>query len=615
MKTEGRGKALIIGLFVVAAIILGKLFYIQIIDDEYKINSNNNSMVYDIIYPTRGIIYDRNGKIIVSNKVTYDILVTPREVKQFDTLMLADALNVTPEFIRDKMNEYARNRRRIGYQSVVMLKQIKPETYMQFAEIQYKFPGFRGQARSIRDYPVNAGGNLLGYVSEVDANYIERHPGEYRPGDYAGKTGIEAAREKELRGEKGYHIYLRNSRNQIEQRYKDGEMDKEAVPGHDIHTTIDADLQQYGQELMRNKVGSLVAIEPKTGEILTLVSSPGVDVSMLANIGQHYDEIIKDPHKPMFNRAVQAPYPPGSVFKLVNGLIGLQEGTLNTEITYPCSQGYHFGNRKLGCHVHKSPLALEEAIMMSCNGYFCYVLRNILENKKYHGIGEALDKWNEYVQSFGFGHKLGTDFPAELGGTLPTSKTYNKIYGKGGWKFTTIISISIGQGEVGATPMQIANLAATVANRGWYKIPHIVKASEGVEIDPKYYERQYTMVDTTNFKKVTQGMWRAVNSGFGSGGTASIAAVPGLDICGKTGTAQNPRGADNSVFICFAPKDNPKIAVAAYIENAGFGATWAAPIASLLVEKYLNGEISDQRRGLEDRVLQGNLMSRVKAYK
>lgn len=615
MKTEGRGKALIIGLFVVAAIILGKLFYIQIIDDEYKINSNNNSMVYDIIYPTRGIIYDRNGKIIVSNKVTYDILVTPREVKQFDTLMLADALNVTLEFIRDKMNEYARNRRRIGYQSVVMLKQIKPETYMQFAEIQYKFPGFRGQARSIRDYPVNAGGNLLGYVSEVDANYIERHPGEYRPGDYAGKTGIEAAREKELRGEKGYHIYLRNSRNQIEQRYKDGEMDKEAVPGHDIHTTIDADLQQYGQVLMRNKVGSLVAIEPKTGEILTLVSSPGVDVSMLANIGQHYDEIIKDPHKPMFNRAVQAPYPPGSVFKLVNGLIGLQEGTLNTEITYPCSQGYHFGNRKLGCHVHKSPLALEEAIMMSCNGYFCYVLRNILENKKYHGIGEALDKWNEYVQSFGFGHKLGTDFPAELGGTLPTSKTYNKIYGKGGWKFTTIISISIGQGEVGATPMQIANLAATVANRGWYKIPHIVKASEGVEIDPKYYERQYTMVDTTNFKKVTQGMWRAVNSGFGSGGTASIAAVPGLDICGKTGTAQNPRGADNSVFICFAPKDDPKIAVAAYIENAGFGATWAAPIASLLVEKYLNGEISDQRRGLEDRVLQGNLMSRVKAYK
>ena len=604
---------MLIGLVVVAAIILGKLFYIQIIDNKYKINASNNSMVYDIIYPTRGIIYDRNGKIIVSNKVTYDILVTPREVQPFDTLMLASALEVEPSFIREKMEEYAKNRRKIGYQSVVMLKQIKPETYMKFAELQYNFPGFRGQVRSIRDYPVNAGGNLLGYVSEVDQNYIDSHPGEYRPGDYAGKTGIEAAREKDLRGEKGYHIYLRNSRNQIEQRYKDGEMDKEAVPGHDIVTTIDADLQQYGQQLMRNKVGSLVAIEPKTGEILTLVSSPGVDVSMLADISQHYNEILKDPHKPMFNRAVQAPYPPGSVFKLVNGLIGLQEGTLNTTVAYPCNHGYHFGNHKLGCHGHRSPLRLEEAIMMSCNGYFCYVLKNILENKKYKTIDDALDKWNDYVQSFGFGHKLGSDFPAELGGTLPTSKMYNKRYGKGGWKFTTIISISIGQGEVGVTPLQIANLSATVANRGWYRIPHIVKASEGVEIDPKYYEKQYTMVDTTNFKKVIKGMWRAVNNGKGTGCTAAIAEVKGLDICGKTGTAQNPRGADNSVFICFAPMDDPKIAVAAYVENAGFGATWAAPIASLLIEKYLKGETS--RPDLEERVMRGNLMSRVKAYK
>ena len=615
MSTEGRSRKLIIGLLVAAAIILGKIFYIQIIEDKYKINASNNSMVYDIIYPTRGVIYDRNGKIIVGNKVAYDILVTPKEVTPFDTLMLADVLEVSPDLIREKMNEYARNKRRIGYQSMVMLKQIKPETYMKFAEVQYNFPGFKGQVRSIRDYPVNAGGNLLGYVSEVDQNFIEKHQGDYRPGDYAGKTGIEAAREADLRGEKGYHIYLRNSRNQIQQRYKDGEFDKEAIPGHDIVTTIDADLQQYGQELMKNKVGSLVAIEPKTGEILSLISSPGIDVDVLADIGQHYSEISKDPHKPMFNRAVQAPYPPGSVFKLVNGLIGLQEGTLTTENTYPCYQGYHFGSHKLGCHNHRSPLNLEEAIMMSCNGYFCYVLKNILENRKYKDIGEALDKWNDYVQSFGFGHKLGSDFPAELGGTLPTSKLYNKRYGKNGWKFTTIISISIGQGEVGVTPLQIANLSATVANRGWYRIPHIVKSSEGVEIDPKYYEKQYTMVDTTNFKKVIKGMWRAVNSGFGSGGTASVAAVEGLNICGKTGTAQNPRGADNSVFICFAPMDDPKIAVAAYIENAGFGATWAAPIASLLIEKYLNGEISDPRKDLEKRVLDGNLMNRVKTYK
>lgn len=597
-----------------AGILLSKLFYIQIIDNSYKIDASNNSMVYDIIYPTRGVIYDRNGKIIVGNKVAYDILVTPKEVEKFDTLLLAEVLGVEPDFIRGRMAEYRMNRRRIGYQSMVMLKQLPAETYMKFAEVQYKFPGFKGQVRSIRDYPVNAGGNLLGYVSEVDQAYIKKHPGEYRSGDYAGKTGIEAAREKELRGEKGYHVYLRNSHNQIETRYKDGEMDKEAVPGKDIVTTIDADLQQYGQQLMQNKVGSLVAIEPSTGEILTMVSSPGIDVEMLSDIGKHYSEIVSDPHKPMFNRAVQAPYPPGSVFKLVNGLIGLEEGVLKPEYTYPCNKGYYFGSHKLGCHAHSSPLALEEAIMMSCNGYFCYVMRNILENKKYSGEAEALDKWHEYVESFGFGHKLGSDFPAELGGTIPTSEYYNKVYGKGGWKFTTVISISIGQGEIGVTPLQIANMCATVANRGYYYIPHIIKDSDSLKIDDKFRERQYTMVDTTNFKKVIKGMWKAVNSGYGSGGTARVAAVDGLDICGKTGTAQNPRGADNSVFICFAPMDNPKIAVAAYVENAGFGATWSAPIASLLVEKYLNGYIDEKRKPLEERILDGDLMSKVKTY-
>ena len=613
MKLE-RANKLRIGLLIMAGILIAKIFYIQIIDDRYKIDASNNSMVYDIIYPTRGVIYDRNGKIIVGNKVAYDILVTPKEVTEFDTLLLASVLEVEPDFIRSKMDEYRKNRRRIGYQSVIMMKQLSAEKYMKFSEIQYKFPGFRGQVRSIRDYPFNAGGNLLGYVSEVDQSYISRHPGEYRPGDYAGKTGLEAAREADLKGEKGYHIYLRNSHNQIQTRYKDGEMDKEAIPGKDIVTTIDADLQQYGQLLMQNKVGSLVAIEPSTGEILTMVSSPGIDVEMLADIGKHYKEIVSDPHKPMFNRAVQAPYPPGSVFKLVNGLIGLEEGVLKPEYTYPCNKGYYFGKHKLGCHAHRSPLDLEDAIMMSCNGYFCYVMRNILENRKYGSQAEALDKWHDYVSSFGFGHKLGSDFPAELGGTIPTSNYYNKIYGKGGWKFTTVISISIGQGEIGVTPLQIANMCATVANRGYYYIPHIVKDSDSLRIDDKFRERQYTMVDTTNFKKVIKGMWKAVNSGFGSGGTASIAAVEGLDICGKTGTAQNPRGADNSVFICFAPMDNPKIAVAAYVENAGFGATWSAPIASLLVEKYLTGQISDKRKPLEERMLNGDLMSRVKTY-
>ena len=610
-----RENKLLIGLCTVAVILIIRLFSIQIIEDKYKLDAENNSLVYSTIYPTRGIINDRNGNILVGNKVAYDLLVTPREVEEFDTVTFCQVLDVPIEFIREKMDEYRKNRRKIGYQSVVMLKQIEPERYMRFAEVAYKFPGFRGQARSIRDYPFNAGGNLLGYVSEVNQRYIEQHPGEYRSGDYAGQTGIEAAREKELRGEKGYNIYLRNSKNRIESRYKDGELDKEAVPGDDIMTTIDAELQHYGQMLMANKVGSLVAIEPSTGEILTMVSSPGIDVEQLANIGQHYKDIVTDPYKPMFNRAVQAPYPPGSVFKLVNGLIGLQEGVLTPETMYPCSMGYHFGRNKLGCHAHKSPINFEESIMMSCNAYYCYVLRNLLENKKYGSIDEAMDKWNEYVKSFGFGQKLGSDFPSELGGFIPDSKYYNKVYRKGGWKATTVISLSIGQGEIGTTPLHMANLCATIANRGFYYIPHIIKDSENVTIDDKYKERKYTMVDTSHFHKVVGGMYRAVNSGFGSGGTASIAAVEGLDICGKTGTAQNPHGYDHSVFICFAPRDNPKIAVAAYVENGGFGATWAAPIASLLTEMYLTREIRPERKALEDRILKGDLMSRVRVRK
>ena len=611
MKLDRTNKMLT-GLGIVAAILIVKLFIIQVVDDKYKIDASNNSMVYTTIYPTRGIIHDRNGKILVGNKMAYDLLVTPREVEEFDTLTFCKVLGVTKEFVDEKMREYRKNRRKIGFQSVVMLKQLPPETYMKFAEIAYMFPGFRGQARSIREYPFNAGGNLLGYVSEVNQSYINRHPEEYKAGDYAGMTGIEAAREQDLKGEKGYAVYLRNSHNKIMTRYNDGEMDKEAVPGNHITTTIDAELQHYGQMLMQNKVGSLVAIEPSTGEILTLVSSPGIDVDVLADFGNHYNDVLANPYKPMFNRAVQAPYPPGSVFKLVNGLIGLQEGVFTPDSKYPCSMGYRFGGNKLGCHAHPSPLNFEQSIMMSCNAYYCYVFRAILENGKCSSIAEAMDKWNEYVKSFGFGRKLGSDFPSELGGTIPDSKYYNKVYGKGGWKATTVISLSIGQGEIGCTPLHLANLCATIANRGFYYIPHIVKDSENITIDGKYKENQYTMVATLYFPEVISGMYRAVNSGYGSGGTASVAAVKGLEICGKTGTAQNPRGDDNSVFICFAPKDNPKIAVAAYIENGSFGARWAAPIASLLVEQYLNGEISASRKPLEERVLEGNLMDKVK---
>ena len=594
MEINNRTKVLGIVLGVVVAILVGRLFQIQILDGSYKRDSSNNSMIYETIYPPRGIIYDRDGRVLVGNKVCYDILVTPREVTEFDTLALAEALGITPEFVRERMSYYRERRRSIGYQTLTFVKQLSVERYMRFAETAYAFPGFRGQVRSVREYPFDAGGNLLGYMGEVNAAEIKAEPEAYKAGDYIGKTGLEAIREKELRGRKGYHIFLRDSRNRRQDAYADGEFDQPAEPGNDIVTTIDAPLQQYGQRLMAGKKGSLIAIEPATGEILAMVSSPGISVDELANIGQHYGRLVMDPNRPMFNRTVQASYPPGSVFKLVNGLIGMQEGVLEPWYKYPCTKGYAYSSKhKLGCHAHRSPLDLTEAVMMSCNAYFCYVFKNLLEKGP---TAECFDRWRDYVLSFGFGAPLGSDFPSELGGNIPTSKYYDRVYGAKHWRFSNVVSLSIGQGEIGATPLQIANLAAIMANRGWYRVPHIVRSDE-----ERFVEKHYTLVDTTHFEKVIPGMWQAVNAPWGAGGTAAAAAVPGLDICGKTGTAQNPHGADNSVFICFAPKDDPKIAVVGYVEGGGWGGSTSCPIASLLVEKYLTGEIS--RPALEERML------------
>ena len=608
MERNNRSTKLLIGLGAVLAVLLGKLFYVQIINEKYKIDADNNSMTREVIYPPRGVIYDRNGVLLVGNRICYDIMVTPREVTEFDTLALAQALDTTADFVRDRMQYYHNYRSRIGWQTLTFIKQVSADTYMKFAEQEYMFPGFKSQARGVREYPFNAGGNLLGYISEVNAEFLEDHP-DYRPGDYYGRTGLEAAREDDLRGKTGWHIYLRDSRGRQKSPFKGGEYDVEAEPGKDITTTIDAYLQSYGQQLMNGKKGSVVAIEPATGEILAMVSSPGIDVEVLADFGKHYNALSQNKHKPLYNRTVSASYPPGSVFKLVNGLVGLQDGVLRPEMTYPCYAGYVYtsSGKKLGCHHHRSPLNMEDAVMMSCNGYFCYVLRNILENPKYASTEDAYNHWREMVMSFGFGNKLGSDFPSELSGNIPSADFYNKRYRKGHWRFPTIVSLSIGQGEILTTPLQIANLAAIMANRGYYYIPHVVKASEKVQIDPKYYEKQYTKVDSVYFPRMVRGMWKAVNT-FGDGATANVAYVQGLDICGKTGTAQNPHGKDNSVFICFAPMDNPKIAVAAYIENAGFGASWASPIASLMVEKYLRGEVGDNRKDLEARVMRTKLI-------
>ena len=607
-----RYQYLIIGLAVAFLLLAAQLFRLQLLDNSFKISAENNALLYQTRHPARGLILDRNGKILVGNKNTYDILVTPRYVKPFDTLELCRILDLDPQYVRDKFSEYRMYRTRIGYRTVTFVSQISQEQYSRFIEVAHKFPEFRGVPRTTRMYPYNAGGNLLGYVTEVDRDFLDRHP-DYAAGDYTGRTGLEETCEPMLRGEKGYSIYLRDASNRIQSSYRNGEFDKPAVPGQDVVSTIDAELQNYGEELMRNKVGSVIAIEPSTGEILSMISSPGIDVSVLGEINKYYKEIAADPFTPMFNRAVMSPQPPGSVFKLVNGLIGLQEGVVSTDTRFPCRDGFHARGISVGCHSHKSPVDFTEAIMVSCNSYFCYLFRDILENPVYGSEAAAMDRWAEYVRSFGFGTRLGSDFPSEIAGFVPTSATYDRVYGKGGWKALSVISLSIGQGELGCTPLHLANLAATIANRGWYRIPHIVRGHGSDTLDRRFSEKHYTLVDTAHFEKVIEGMYMAVNAPAGEGATARVAAVKGLDICGKTGTAENPHGDEHAVFVCFAPRENPRIAIAVYIENAGFGATWAAPVASLMVEKYLNGEIASNRRWLEQRMLDANLLHKVPA--
>ena len=607
-----RPQYLLIGLAAAFLILAAQLFRLQLLDNSFKISADNNALLYQTRHPARGLILDRNGKILVGNKNTYDILVTPRYVKEFDTLALCRILDIDPEYVRGKFREYRTYRTRIGYRTVTFISQISQEQYSRFIESAHKFPEFRGVPRTTRMYPYNAGGNLLGYITEVDRDFLESHP-DYAAGDYTGRTGIEETCEPLLRGEKGYSIYLRDASNRIQSSYRNGEFDKPAVSGQDVVSTIDAELQNYGEQLMRNKVGSVIAIEPATGEILSMISSPGIDVSVLGEINKHYNEIASDPFTPMFNRAVMSPQPPGSVFKLVNALIGLQEGVVTTGTEFPCRDGFHARGISVGCHAHKSPVDFTEAIMVSCNSYFCYLFRDILENPAYSSEAEAIDRWHDYVQSFGFGTRLGSDFPSEIAGFVPNASTYDRIYGKGGWKALSVISLSIGQGELGCTPLHLANLASTIANRGWYRIPHIVRDHGCDSTNAKYMEKHYTLIDTAHFEKVIEGMYMAVNAPAGEGATARVAAVKGLDICGKTGTAENPHGDEHAVFVCFAPRENPRIAIAVYIENAGFGATWAAPVASLMVEKYLNGSISSNRLWLQQRITDANLLHKVPA--
>ena len=604
MKDVLENRKYVIGaLFVfVFVALIGRLFYIQVIKDTYRLSAENNVFRYVTQYPARGLIYDRNGKLIVYNMAEYDVMVIPAQVTNIDTTEFCSLLEISNDLFKRQMQAAISYSRRAPS---VFLKQISDETYARFQEKMYLYPGFYVQTRTLRKYSKPVAAHILGYVSEVDANVIKNNS-YYKSGDYIGKSGIEEAYESELRGKRGVKIFMVDVFNRIKGSYADGKMDTMAVQGLDVISSIDLDLQEYGERLMQNKRGSIVAIEPNSGEVLALVSVPNYDPSLLVGRvrSENFIKLQSDNTLPLFNRALMAQYPPGSTFKPINGLIGLQEEVITEDTKFGCNYGYLF----VGCHGHSSPLDLAAAIANSCNSYFCQAFRYILENKKYSTISEAYGQWKDYIDEFGFGRSLDTDFMNENTGFIPSSAYQDNIYGRNRWRALTVISLAIGQGEIVATPLQMANMTATIANRGYYYTPHIVKGIEETGmIDPKFKEKNYIDIDSLNFEKIIMGMEGAV-SGV-PGATATIAAIPGIVVCGKTGTAQNPHGDDHSIFVAFAPKDNPKIAIAVFVENAGFGSTYAAPIASLMMEKYLTGTISNKAK--EQRILDLNLEEKL----
>ena len=578
-------RSIVIGIFLLIACRVG---YIQLIDTKYKRMAASNVLRYEVQYAPRGEVVDRNGEFIVQSKECYDLMVVWRDIDKrgFDTMRLCSAADITKEkLIRELKN--ARMTPRAPY---LIKNYVTQEAKLRFEE--HSFPGFYTIKRTVRQYPRKIGGNLLGSLGEVNDNDIKRGGGEYKMGDYIGRSGLERAYEKYLRGKDGVKILERDAHGAIKASYMDGLFDTLPIPGKKITSTIDVRLQAFAEELMEGKIGAVVAIEPSTGEILVMASAPTFDPDDMvgSDRGNNYMRMLNDPKKPLFNRAVQAKYPPGSTFKLVQGLIGLQEGVLTPANAYPCHGGYSYGKKKMGCHPHASPLDLRNAVAQSCNAYFCYVFRDIIENRKYKDVKEGLDKWVDYVKSFGYGRKLDSDFLDEQKGYVPDTEFYNKVY-RGSWNSYTVLSLSIGQGELGCTPLQMANLAAIVANRGHYYIPHIVKAIEGQDsLDRRFYEKQYAKVDAKYFEPIVEGMWKGAN--IPGAGTSYRAYLPGWDVCGKTGTAQNPIGRDHSTFLSFAPKDNPKIAISVYVEHGGFGASAALPIASLLEELYLTDTIT-----------------------
>lgn len=592
--TQFGNRKYVIGGAAIAIIIvyLIRLFSLQVMSDDYKKNADSNAFLKKIQYPSRGLIMDRKGKLLVYNEPAYNIMVIMNEQQGIDTLDFCRSMGITREFYIKRMAEIKDRKKNPGYSRYtpqLFLGQIPAEEFSAFREKLFRFKGFSVENRSIRHYAYGVGAHVLGDVGEVSPNDLENDEDDfYNSGDDIGKLGIERSYEKQLRGEKGMQIMLRDVHGRIQGRYQDGAYDQAPVPGRNLTLGIDIDLQALAERLLEGKRGAIVAIEPGTGEILCMASSPTYDPRSMVGRerGKSHKRLTNEAGKPLLNRAIMGQYPPGSTFKPTQALLGLQEGIITPAIMFPCYHGFSYKGLHVGCHGHSTPIALVPALATSCNSYFCWNLYRMFSNRtKYTSVQEAMTRWKDYLVSMGYGYRLGIDLPGERRGMIPNADYYDKAYNKR-WNGLTVISISIGQGEVTATPLQIANLAATIANRGYYYIPHVVREVQGAQIDTTYRRRHYTMVSPSNYNYVVAGMRQAVLNG-----TCRGANLPDIEVCGKTGTAEN-RGHDHSAFMGFAPMDHPRIAVAVYVEEGGFGAEFGVPLGALIIEQYLHGKLS-----------------------
>ena len=574
---------------VIIAVYIVRLFTLQLMNDDYKKNADSNAFLKKVDFPSRGVITDRNGELLVYNQPSYDLMVVMNEVpKSMDTLEFCQTLGITPEEFSERMDAIKKVRGYSRFTQQLFMSQLSEHEWSVFHEKMYRFNGFYVQKRSIRQYEHPFAAHVLGDVAEVSPADIETDE-YYQPGDYIGKQGVERSYERQLRGEKGVQILLRDARGRIKGKYKNGKLDRKPVPGKNLTLAIDYKLQELAEHLLEGKIGSIVAIEPKSGEVLCMASSPSYDPrSMVGRQRAHtHRELSLDPLKPLYNRSIMGRYPPGSTFKTTQALTFLSEGIITPQTPYPCYHGFVYKGLRVGCHGHGSPLPLVPAISTSCNGFFCWGLYHMIGNReKYATVQKAIDRWRDYMVSMGFGYQLGVDLPGENRGLIPNSQFYDRRY-KGSWNALTIISISIGQGEVGATPLQIANLGATIANRGWFVTPHVVKHVEGESLDTLYTKKRRALAAPWAYEEVVKGMRSAA-----LGGTCKALARYDFAPCGKTGTAQN-KGHDHSVFMGFAPMDDPKIAVAVYVENGGWGATYGVPLGGLIMEQYIKGKLSE----------------------